>query len=139
MRRLAAQHEMALQILVERHAVAKQILDPVAGLARQQLGDLLVDDTGAGADRILGMMLGAVALGERRGDAGLGPQARGAFAEPRARNNGDGQRRKLERGEQTGKARPHHDHAARSALHSRWKLAVRCHRLRPLPLACFSG
>ena len=73
MRGLAAQHEMAFQILVERHAVAKQILDPVAGLARQQLGDFLVDDTGAGADRILGMMLGAVALGQRRGDAGLGP------------------------------------------------------------------
>jgi hypothetical protein len=73
MRRLAAQHEMAFQVLVERHAVAKQILDPVAGLARQQLGDFLVDDTGAGADRILGMMLGAVAFGQRRGDARLGP------------------------------------------------------------------
>ena len=73
MRRLAAQHEMALQIPVERHAVAKQILDPVAGLARQQLGDFLVDDAGAGADGVRGMMLGAVALGQRRGDAGLRP------------------------------------------------------------------
>ena len=124
MRGLAPKHEMTRKILVEGHAVAKQVLDPVARFARQQLGNLLIDNAGAGADRIFGMMLGAVALGQRRGDAGLRPETGCAFAEPRAGNDGDRQRRKLERGEQAGKARTHHDHAARPALHSRWELAV---------------
>ena len=35
-----------------------------------------------------------------------------AFAERRARDDGDRQRRKLERGEQAGKARADNDHAA---------------------------
>ena len=125
-------HEMAFEVLVEGHAVAKQILDPVARLTRQKLCDFHIDDAGAGADRILGMMLGAVAFGDRRGDAGLRPKARSAFAEPRAGDDGDWKRRQLERGEQPGKAGAHHHDAARPALHSRWELAVRCHRrIRP--------
>ena len=58
MRRLAGQIEMAFEILVERHAVAQQILDAVPRLARQQQGDLLIDDAGTGADGVGGMRLG---------------------------------------------------------------------------------
>ena len=58
MRRLAAQAEMAFEVLVEGHAVGEQVLDPVARLARQQLRDLLIDDAGAGANRVGGMLLG---------------------------------------------------------------------------------
>ena len=56
-------------------------------------------------------VLGAVALGKRRGDAGLRPEARCAFAEARRRDDGDRQRRELERGEQSGKASTDHDDA----------------------------
>ncbi len=125
---------MAFEVLVEGHAVAKQILDPVARLTRQKLCNFHIDDAGAGADRVLGMLLGAVAFGQRRGDAGLRPKARGALAEPRAGDDGDWKRRQLECGEEPGKTGAHHHDAARPALHSRWELAVRCHRrIRPKP------
>ena len=84
MRRLAAEAEMTFEVLVERHAVAEQILDALARLAREQQRDFLIDDAGAGDDRVGRMIFGAVALGERGGDAGLRPQARRAFAEARA-------------------------------------------------------
>src|SRR3990170_4704165 len=71
---------------------------------------------------------GAVAFGNGRGDAGLRPKARGAFTEARRRVDGDGNGRKLERGEKPGKSGAHHDHAAGPALPFRWELAVRCHR-----------
>ena len=111
-RRLAAEAEMAFEVLVERHAVAEQILDALARLAREQERDLLIDDAGAGRDRVGGMVLGAVALGQRRGDAGLRPQAGCALAETRGGDHGDRMRRELERGEQPGKPGADHDNAA---------------------------
>ena len=109
-RRLAAEGEMALEVLVEGDAVAEQVLDALARLARKQERDLLIDDAGAGRDRVGGMVLGAVALGERRGDAGLRPEARRAFAEARRRDDRDRTRRELERGEESGEAGADHDH-----------------------------
>ena len=112
MRRLAAQAEMAFEVLVERDAVRQQVGNAVTRLARQQVRDLVVDDAGAGADGVGRVRLGRIAFGHRRGDAGLRPQAGRSFAEMRARHHGDGQRRKLERGEQAGQAGADHDHAA---------------------------
>ena len=111
MRRLAAEGEMALEVLVERNAVAEQILDALARLAGEQERDLLIDDAGASRDRVGGMVLGAVALGERSGDAGLRPEARCAFAEARRRDDRDRTRRELERGEESGEAGTDDDHA----------------------------
>src|SRR4029079_7635340 len=82
MRRLAAQAEMAFEVLIERHAIAQQVLDAVARLLRQEMCDLLIDDTCAGTDGVGGMRVRAVALGDCRGDARLGPEAPSAFAEP---------------------------------------------------------
>ncbi len=73
--RLAAEAEMAFEVLVEGNAVAEQILDALARFAGEQESDLLIDDAGAGRDRVGGVLLGAVAFGERRGDAGLRPEA----------------------------------------------------------------
>ena len=115
MRRLAAEAEMTFEVLVERHAVAEQILDALARLAREQQRNLLIDDAGAGDDRVGRMVFGAVALGKRGGDAGLRPQARRSFAEVRRRDDGDRVRRELERGEQAGKSSADHDHAGRGA------------------------
>jgi len=112
MRRLAAQAEMAFEVLIERHAVAEQVLDAVAGLVRQEMGDLLIDDTGAGADGVGGMRVRIVAVGDCCGNARLGPEARCAFAEPRRGDHGHRERRKLQRGKQAGKARADNDDAA---------------------------
>ena len=111
-RGLAPQRPMALQILVEGNAIAEQILDAPARLSRHQQRDLLIDDAGAGPDRVGGVGLGRVALRERRGDAGLRPQAGGAFAKVCARDHGDGQRRELQRREQPGQAGADNHHAA---------------------------
>ncbi len=140
MRRLAAEAEMAFEVLVEGDAVAEQVRDAVARLARQKMGDPFIDDAGAGADGVGRVRLGAVAFGDRGGDARLRPQARGAFAEARGRDHGDGKGRKLERGEQAGQAGADHDHAAGPAWRLRWELAVRCHRrMRPERTARVNG
>ncbi len=110
--RLAAEIEMALEVLVEGNAIAEQVLDAVAGLACEQRGDALIDDAGAGADGVGGMRRGAVALGQRGGDARLRPHARAALAERRHRDHGDGKRRELERGEEAGEPGPDDDDAA---------------------------
>src|SRR5262245_13314621 len=96
MRRLAAEAEMTLEILVEGYAVTQQVLDPSTRLAREQIGDLLIDDAGAGADRVGGVLLGAIALGKRRGNSGLRPEARCAFAEACRRDDRYRERRELE-------------------------------------------
>ena len=49
MRRLAGEAEMTFEVLVERHAVAQQILDALACLAREQQRNFLIDDAGPGA------------------------------------------------------------------------------------------
>ena len=74
---------MTFEVLVERHAVAEQILDALACLACEQQRNFLIDDSGPGDDRVGRMVFGAVALGKRGGDAALRPQARRAFAEMR--------------------------------------------------------
>jgi hypothetical protein len=56
--RLAGKIEMAFEILVEGHAVAKQILDATPRLTREQQGDVLIDDAGAGANGIGGVASG---------------------------------------------------------------------------------
>ena len=73
---------------------------------------VLIDDAGAGTDGIGGMRLWAVTFGERRGNAGLRPDARAALAEGRDRDHGYRQRRKLERREQAGEPCADNDHAA---------------------------
>ena len=109
-RRLAAEGEMAFEVLVEGDAVAQQVLDALTRLARKQECDLLIDDAGAGRDRVGGVIFRAIALGERRGDAGLRPEARRSFAEARRRDDRDRTRRELERGEESGKPGADHDH-----------------------------
>ncbi len=111
-RRLAAHAEAALEVLVERHAVSEQVLDAGACLARHQLGDLLIDDARARADRVGGVILRPVALGDRGGDAALRPEARRAFAEAGGGDDRDRKRRELERGEQAGKPGADNNHAA---------------------------
>ena len=81
-----------------------------ASRAMQQRNSL-IDDAGAGGDRVGRMVFGAVALGNRGGDAALRPQARRAFAERRGGDDGDRVRRELERGEQAGKAAADHNDA----------------------------
>src|SRR5262249_60607987 len=96
MRRLAAQAEMAFEVLIERHTIAEQVLDAVAGLVRQEMGDFLIDDTGAGADGVGGMRVRAVALRDCRGYARWCPEGPCAVAERRHGSHGHRQRTALQ-------------------------------------------
>jgi hypothetical protein len=53
----------------------------------------LIDQAGADRDRVGGMCFRAVALGDCRCDAALGPGGRCALSERRRRNHGDRARR----------------------------------------------
>ena len=57
MGRLLGKVETAFEVLVERHAVAEQILDAAPRLAARADRDLFVDDASAGADGVGGMRL----------------------------------------------------------------------------------
>ena len=86
-----------------------------AGFPRQSERDRLVDQAGAGRDRVGGVRLGAVAFGDRRGDAALRPGRRGALAERRRRNHGDRTWRQFQRAEQPGEAAADDDDVAIAA------------------------
>ncbi len=103
-RGLAREQEAALLVAVERNAVAEQILDARRGLARDQLGDVAVDDAGAGGDRILDVGVDRIVGTERGGDAALGAGGRSALADRRRGDHGDGARRQLQRAEQSRQA-----------------------------------
>ena len=111
MRGLVTEAQAAFQILVEGHAIAQKILDALPRFLRHEQRDLFVDDAGAGADRVFGVVFRCVALGERRCQASLGPKAGGAFTEAGGRDHRDRERCKFQRGKQTGQAGPHHDDA----------------------------
>ena len=74
------------------------------GFARDPERDRLVDQASAGRDRVGRVRLGAVALGDRGGDAALRPRRRGALAQRCRGNHGDRTRRELQRAEQPGEA-----------------------------------
>ncbi len=112
MRSLLRQVETALQVFVERNAIAEQILDTAPCLTRHGERDALIDDAGTRAKCVGGMGLRTVAFGKRCRDTGLGPHARCAFAELCPRDQGDRDRRELQCGEQAGKACTDNDHAA---------------------------
>ena len=96
--------KLAFLVAVERNAVAEQILDARRGLAGDQLGDVAVDDAGAGGDRILDVGVDRIVGAERGGDAALGAGGRSALADRRRGDHGDGARRQLQRAEQSRQA-----------------------------------
>ena len=104
MRGLAADREPAFEVAIEGNAVAQEIMDARAGLAREAKRDRFVDKAAADGDRIGGMRFGAVAFGDGGGDAALRPCRGGALAERCGRNHGDRTRRKFQRAEQPGEA-----------------------------------
>jgi len=108
---LASDAEMARKVLVERNAIAEQILDSVARLPREKVRDFLIDDAGTRTDRVGGMLLGAVAFGDRSGNPALRPQAGRSFAKPRRRNHGNWKGSELERGKQSRKSGTDNDDA----------------------------
>ena len=66
--------------------------------------DLVIDDAGAGGDRVGGVKLRAVAFGDGGGDAALRPDRGGALANGRGGENGDRTRREFQRAEQAGQS-----------------------------------
>ena len=74
MRGFAGDRELAFEIAIEGNAVTEQVVDARTGLARHSERDRLVDQARAGRDRIGGMRLRAVALGDRGRDAALRPR-----------------------------------------------------------------
>ena len=105
--------EPAFEVAIERYAIVQQIVDTRAGLARQPEGDRLVDQAGAGGDRIGGMRLGAVAFGNGGRDAALRPRRRRALAERSRRNHRHRARREFQGAKQPGKAGADDDDVAR--------------------------
>ncbi len=89
MRSFPSDCEPAFEVAIEGNAVMQEVMDTRAGFARQSECYFLIDQARAGRDRIGGMGLRTVALGNRRRDAALRPCGRCALAEWRRRNHGD--------------------------------------------------
>ena len=89
MRRLLPDEQMAFEVLVERHAELEQIADAFRRLARHRIGNALVDQSGAGRDRVARMRLRRVTFGDRRRDTALRPGARRTFADRGGGDDGD--------------------------------------------------
>ena len=83
MRGFLRHREPAFEVAIERDAVVQEIVDARAGLPRQSERDRLVDQARADRDRIGGVRLRAVALGDGGGNAALRPRGRCAFAQRR--------------------------------------------------------
>ena len=69
-RALLAERDLALGV-VEAHAVTHEVGDPRGRLLDEHARGGLVDETGAGFDRVLEVQLGGVARPDRRADAAL--------------------------------------------------------------------
>ena len=91
---------MALEVAVEGDAVGEKIADAVGAFVGNEVGDRFVDRSGAGGDGVGGVLVGAVAFADGRGNAALGPHTRRAFAERSRGDDGHRQRRQLQGREQ---------------------------------------
>src|SRR5713226_8749776 len=93
MRSFPSDCELAFEVAIERNTVMQEVMDTRAGFARKSECYFLIDQARADRDRIGGMGLRTVALGNRRREAALRPCRRGALAQWRRRNHGDRARR----------------------------------------------
>ena len=75
---LEAEREVAVAVGVEAHAEALEVGDDPRRLAAQDGGRARADEAAPGALGVLAVLVGRVVRRERRGDAALGPVARGA-------------------------------------------------------------
>ena len=104
----------------------------VGRLARHAARHALVDEAGAGRDRVGDVALDRVAGADRRGDAALRPGGGGAFADRRAGEDGDRPRRELQRAEEPGKPAADDDDVVDAAPGGRGKGEI---MRRTVPLA----
>ena len=114
MRGLPRQHEMAFQIAVERHAVAKKIAHAIPRFFRNRPRHVLIDDARTCNDRVVRMRLSRVALADSGRDPALRPHARRAFAERRGSHDRHRQRRELQRREEASQSGADDDDVTRS-------------------------
>ena len=89
MRRLARELERAVEVAVEGDAVAEEVVDALGRLGRHAARHPLVDEPGAGGDRVGDVAFDRVAGADRGGDPALRPGGGGAFADRRAGDDGD--------------------------------------------------
>jgi hypothetical protein len=84
-RRLARQGEMALEVVVEGHAIGEEVVDAGRRVGHQQARDLLVDRSGPGDERVGEVLLDRIARRHGGGDAALRPGRGGALLLDRRR------------------------------------------------------
>ena len=95
MRSFPSDCELSFEVAIKGNAVVEQVIDTRAGFARQSECYFLIDQARADRDRIGGMGLRTVTLGDRGRDAALRPCRRGALAQGRRRNDGNSARRQF--------------------------------------------
>ncbi len=104
MRRLAAQRQQAARIAVERRPHRHQVGDAVRRFLRHQIDDRRIAKTGAGRDRVRGMVAPVIAFADRSRNAALGPGAGPGGTGARSRQHQGREGRQFQRREQTGNA-----------------------------------
>ena len=106
----ARHREAAFEIAVERHAEGEQIVDACPGFMRQTERNALIDKTRADRNCVARMRFGCVAFADSGGNAALRPCGRGALAERRGGDDGDGLGREFQRAKKPGQsAADNHD------------------------------
>src|SRR5690606_33871402 len=103
------------------------------------LRNMLIDDTGPGADRVGGVLLGRIAFTDGCGDAALRPRARGLFSERRRRHERNRGWRELESGEQPSEPRADDDDVTARRFPARSIAVGHGHARGTLPKPVCSG
>ena len=115
-RRLTPEREFAFVGAIEAGAQFEQLFDARRRVAREDLDDCRIADSGARALRIYRMQARRVVLADRRRDAALRPAGRSAFTQRRLAENRHAGAAEFERGHQAGDAGADDDDVAAADL-----------------------